>query len=331
MPLKKGCPRTPHIEVVGCAGDPWTARDQIVLLRPDVITLDVDMPRMGGLEFLKKLMPQFPIPTVMVSAFTERGARITMDALEAGAVDFVTKPRADRGFSMDDMLLELRTKIIIAGTVDVSGWKDRKKDFLKTLSIKGSYGPSRKIVVAMGASTGGTEALKKVLMSLHSNCPAIAVVQHMPEGFTKAFAKRLNTLCLMEVKEAEDGENLEPGLTLIAPGNRHMEIFRSKNGGYHVRLTEGENVSGHKPSVDVLMRSVAECARANGRGVLLTGMGADGAEGMLEMKKNGAVTFAQDEQSSVVFGMPKKAWEIGAVDKLLPLELIAENLMESCM
>ncbi len=327
--LKYGLMKDPYIDVVGCAGDPYTARDKIVLLRPDVLTLDVDMPRMDGLEFLKKLMPQFPVPTIMVSAFTERGAKITLDALEAGAVDFVTKPRAGQGFSLEAMILELRTKVKIAGTVDVSHWKNRKNELFKSRGCLGGQGMFKDTLIAMGASTGGTEAIRQVLTRIPGNCPGIVVVQHMPETFTRTFAERLNALCSMNVREAVQGERIEPGKALVAPGNRHMEVVCC-GGHYEVRLKDGEPVSGHKPSVDVLMRSVARCAKEKGRGILLTGMGADGALGMLEMKKAGAKTFAQDERTSVVFGMPKKAWEYGAADTLLPLDRIAELVMASC-
>lgn len=326
--LKYGLMKDPYIEVVGCAGDPYTARDQIVLLRPDVLTLDVDMPRMDGLEFLRKLMPQFPVPTIMVSALTERGAKITLEALEAGAVDFVTKPRAGAGFSLDAMLLELRTKVKIAATVNVSHWKSKKSELFKYAVQRKMRGSIDETIIAIGASTGGTEAIKQVLMGMSSDCPGIVVVQHMPEKFTRTFAQRLNTICDMNVKEAEHGDRVETGLVLLAPGNRHMEVVRIGQ-RYEVRLKDGDNVSGHKPSVDVLMRSVAQCAGERGRGVLLTGMGADGALGMLEMKKAGAKTFAQDEKSSVVFGMPKRALECGAVDSLLPLDRIAEYVMAS--
>lgn len=326
--LQYGLMKDPYIDVVGCAGDPYTARDQIVLLRPDVLTLDVDMPRMDGLEFLRKLMPQFPVPTIMVSALTERGAKITLEALEAGAVDFVTKPRAGAQFSLDAMLLELRTKVKIAATVNVSHWKSKKSELFKYAVQRKGRGSIHEMIIAIGASTGGTEAIRQVLMGMSSDCPGIVVVQHMPEKFTRTFAQRLNTICDMNVKEAEHGDRVETGQVLVAPGNRHMEVVRIGQ-RYEVRLKDGDNVSGHKPSVDVLMRSVAQCAAERGRGVLLTGMGADGALGLLEMKKAGAKTFAQDEKSSVVFGMPKRALECGAVDSLLPLDRIAEYVMAS--
>jgi len=326
--LQYGLMKDPYIDVVGCAGDPYTARDQIVLLRPDVLTLDVDMPRMDGLEFLRKLMPQFPVPTIMVSALTERGAKITLEALEAGAVDFVTKPRAGAGFSLDAMLLELRTKVKIAATVNVSHWKNRKNELFKYAAQRKRHDSIHATLIAIGASTGGTEAIKQVLMGMPSDCPGIVVVQHMPEKFTRTFAQRLNTVCDMNVKEAEHGDRVDTGQVLVAPGNRHMEVVRIGQ-RYEVRLKDGGNVSGHKPSVDVLMRSVAQCAAEKGRGVLLTGMGADGAMGLLEMKRAGAKTFAQDEKSSVVFGMPKRALECGAVDRLLPLDRIAEYVLAS--
>jgi two-component system chemotaxis response regulator CheB len=326
--LTTGLNRDAHIEVVGTASDPYSARDQIVALDPDVLTLDVSMPRMNGLEFLQKLMPQYPLPTVMVSAFTEKGAAVTLEALEAGAVDFVAKPRSGGENSLADMLVELRTKIKIAATVNVAHWKGRKTEWLKTsAATAANAGPGAKLI-AVGASTGGTEAIRTILMQLPQTAPGMVIVQHMPEKFTDMFAQRLNAQCRMHVTEGRAGDVVEPGRVLIAPGNRHMEVFE-RHGRYEVLLKDGDAVSGHRPSVDVLMRSVARCAGPHARGVLLTGMGADGAEGLLEMKRAGARTFAQDEHSCVVFGMPKKAWEIGGADRMLPLDRIAHEIMRS--
>ncbi|MBU1170151.1 MAG: chemotaxis response regulator protein-glutamate methylesterase [Proteobacteria bacterium] len=328
--LSVGLNKDPHIEVVGTASDPYSARDKIVLLKPDVLTLDVSMPRMDGVEFLKKLMPQYPVPTIMVSAFTEKGAGVTLEALEAGAVDFVAKPRSGNNGRLDDMFIELRAKIIIASTVNVKHFKHRVNNNIPyPESIVGPLISTRNII-AMGASTGGTEAIKEVLMHLPPQSPGVVVVQHMPEKFTETFARRLNDQCHLTVAEARSGDRIEPNNVLIAPGNRHMEVFLVGR-DYKIRLKSGDKVSGHRPSVDVLMRSVARCAGHHGRGILLTGMGADGAEGMREMKQAGAKTFAQNKASCVVFGMPKKAWEIGGVDHMLPLDRIAGEVIRSLL
>ncbi|GAB6094926.1 chemotaxis response regulator protein-glutamate methylesterase [Desulfatiferula olefinivorans] len=326
--LTTGLNQDPHIEVVGTASDPYSARDKIVSLDPDVLTLDVSMPRMNGLEFLQKLMPQYPLPTVMVSAFTGKGAAVTLEALEYGAVDFVAKPRSGRESSLADMLVELRTKIKIASTVNVSHWKARKPLLFQAFAPASGVTGSTGTLVALGASTGGTEAIRTILMQLPPTAPGMVIVQHMPEKFTEMFARRLNAQCRMQVSEARSGDVVEPGRVLIAPGNRHMEVYE-RNGRYEVLLKDGEPVSGHRPSVDILMRSVARCAGPRALGVLLTGMGADGAEGLLDMKRAGAQTFVQDEESSVVFGMPKKAWEIGGADRMLPLDQIAHEMMRT--
>ncbi|OHB25682.1 MAG: chemotaxis response regulator protein-glutamate methylesterase [Desulfuromonadaceae bacterium GWC2_58_13] len=322
--LSQGLAMDPGIEVVGTATDPYSARDSIVKLKPDVMTLDVEMPRMDGLEFLRKLMPQYPLPVVMVSSLTQSGKQITLDCLEAGAVDFVAKPTSNMAQSLSIMLSELRTKVKIASTVNVSHWKNRRD----TLPGRGVARPPKALaestdkVIAIGASTGGTEAIKKVITEFPANMPGVVIVQHMPAGFTKMFADRLNQLCSMEVKEAESGDRIMTGRILVAPGGLQMRVKRS-GGIYQVSCDDGELVSGHRPSVDVLMQSVAEQAGANAIGIMLTGMGSDGANGMLAMRKAGARNLAQDEASSVVFGMPKVAFERGGAEKLLPLHEIA--------
>lgn len=323
--LVQGLNQDPGIEVVGSAPDPYVARDLIVELKPEVMTLDVEMPRMDGVEFLRRLMPQYPIPVVMVSALTQQGKQITLEALEAGAVDFVTKPSTDVARGLSVMLLELRTKIKIASTANVSRFKERREALFscRVLTAPKSLAESTDKVIAIGASTGGTEAIREVITRYPAATPGVVIVQHMPSGFTKMFAERLNELCAMQVKEAETGDRVMPGRILIAPGEKQMRVRRS-GGIYEVDCRPGEKVSGHCPSVDVLMHSVAEQVGANAVGVMLTGMGRDGAEGMLAMRKAGAKTMAQDEASSVVFGMPKEAFENGGAERLIPLNRIAE-------
>ena len=323
--LSQGLAQDPALEVVGSAPDPYVARDKIVELKPDVLTLDVEMPRMDGVEFLRRLMPQYPLPVVMVSALTKRGQQITLDALEAGAVDFVTKPSTDVARGLSAMMLELRTKIKIAASANVSHHKERRAALFagKVLSAPKSLAESTDKIIAIGASTGGTEAIKAVISRYPVNTPGVVIVQHMPAGFTRMFAERLNELCPMQVKEAASGDRVMPGRVLIAPGEKQMRLRRS-GGIYEVDCQPGEKVSGHCPSVDVLMHSVAEQAGRNAVGVMLTGMGRDGAEGMLAMRRAGARNIAQDEESSVVFGMPKEAHANGGAERLVPLQQIAE-------
>jgi len=325
--MASGLGMDPCIEVVGTAADPYIARDKIVQLKPDVLTLDVEMPRMDGVEFLQRLMPQYPIPVVMVSALTGRGKKITMDALDAGAVDFVTKPSADVARGLNDMLVELRTKVKVASTANVSHWKNKKRTVpSRAAVVSKALAESTDKVVVIGASTGGTEAIKDVITKFPSVMPGVVIVQHMPAGFTKMFAERMDSLCAMDVKEAEDGDRVMQGRVLIAPGGKQMKVVRS-GGVYKVECKTGENVCGHCPSVEVLMRSAAVHVAANSVAVMLTGMGNDGAGGMLEMFKAGARTLAQDEKSCVVFGMPKVAHERGGAEKLLPLENIASEVI----
>ena len=324
--LSHGLGMDPAIEVVGSANDPYMARDRIIELKPDVLTLDVEMPRMDGVEFLRRLMPQHPLPVVMVSSLTQRGKQITIEALEAGAVDFVAKPTTNMAQGLAGMMHELRAKVKIASTANVAHWKSKRPQPAAPVSIGRALAESTDKVIAIGASTGGTEALRKVLVCLPATTPGIAIVQHMPAGFTRMFADRLNQLCAMEVKEAETGDRLVRGRVLIAPGGLQMKIRRS-GGIYEVRCEEGPLVSGHCPSVDVMMQSAAEHVGANAVGVMLTGMGADGADGMLAMKRAGARNLAQDETSSVVFGMPKVAYERGGAERLLPIDKIAPEII----
>lgn len=325
--LKQGLSADPAIEVVGTAADPYSARDKIIELQPDVLTLDVEMPRMDGVAFLRKLMPQFPLPIVMVSSLTQRGKQITMEALEAGAVDFVAKPTSNVSAGLNAMLAELRTKVKIASTANVSHWKGKVvSQAVGRTASSSALAESTDKVIAIGASTGGTEAIRQVIESFPASTAGTVIVQHMPSGFTKMFADRLNQLCQMQVKEAEHGDRVRTGLILIAPGGRQLEVVRS-GGFYEVRLGGEEKVSGHCPSVDVMMHSVAKHVGANAVGAMLTGMGADGAEGMLAMKNSGAKCIAQDEASSVVFGMPKVAYEKGGASKLVSLSKISASLL----
>ncbi len=324
--LSKGLAADPGLEVIGTAPDVYIARNLIVEHRPDVITLDIEMPRMDGIEFLKRLMPQFPIPVVVVSSLTQRGKEITMQALEAGAVDFVPKPATDVARGLKEMMLELRTKIKISSTANVAHWKNKRFENMdKKTGIK-ALAESTDKVIAIGASTGGTEAIKKVICNLPPATPGVVIVQHMPAGFTKTFADRLNELSLMQVKEADNGDRIVTGRILLAPGDYHMKVVR-KGGQYVVELNQMDKVNGHRPSVDVLFHSVAQHAGANAYGVILTGMGNDGGAGLKAMKDAGAKTLGQDEVSCVVYGMPKVAFELGGVDKQLHLDRISNELI----
>lgn len=319
--LIKALSLDPGIEVIGTASNPYIARDKIVQLKPDVITLDVEMPRMDGVDFLRRLMPQYPIPVVMVSALTKKGASITLDALEAGAIDFVTKPSTDISRGLSEMLSELITKVKVAASANVQSWKAKNIQTKKIAPNISALTESTDKVIAIGASTGGTEAIRKIISSFPANMPGVVIVQHMPPGFTKHFADNLNQISEMEVVEAKTNDRVIPGRVLIAPGGKHMTVKRS-GGNYIVYCMEGETVSGHCPSVNVLFKSVARYVGSNAIGVILTGMGGDGAEGLLEMRQAGARTIAQDEASSVVFGMPKVAIDMEAVEHIHSLDYI---------
>lgn len=327
--LSQGLSLDPAIEVVGTAGDPYIARDKIVNLRPDVLTLDVEMPRMDGVDFLRRLMPQYPLPVVMVSSLTQKGKQITLDSLDAGAVDFVSKPTSDIARGLKQMLSELCAKVKLASTANVSHWKTSRTVVparLKTLE-KRALAESTDKVIAIGASTGGTEAIRKIIAQFPATMPGVVIVQHMPAGFTRLFAERLNHLCAMEVKEAATGDRIMPGRVLIGPGGFHMKVVRS-GGFYQVRCEPGATVKGHCPSVDVMMHSVAQHVGANAIGVMLTGMGSDGAEGMKAMREAGAHNLAQDQASCVVFGMPKVAYELGGAHSLVPLDSMATRIVD---
>ncbi|OGH98219.1 MAG: chemotaxis response regulator protein-glutamate methylesterase [Candidatus Margulisbacteria bacterium GWF2_38_17] len=314
--------RDPEIEVVGSAPDPYVARDMIVQTNPDVVTLDVEMPRMDGITFLKKLMRYYPVPVIVVSSLTRQGGELALEAIESGAVDVMCKP--GESYTVGDMAIELIDKIKAAARVKVQK-KDAAQITKKTPGFLSLTRTTNK-VIAIGASTGGTQALQSILSVMPANSPGIVIVQHMPEHFTRSFAARLNEESQMEVKEAEDGDTVIPGKALIAPGNYHM-VLRRSGAVYYVQVKKGPLVSRHRPSVDVLFKSVSRFAGRNAIGVILTGMGNDGASGMKEMKDAGALTVAQDENSCIVFGMPKEAIKSGGVDFVVPLHEIPQKVI----
>lgn len=322
----------PEIEVMGTAGDPFAAADRMREQVPDVITLDIEMPKMDGLTFLRKIMAQHPIPVVICSSLAEAGAESALKALEYGAVDIITKPRVgSKQFLEESRLLLCQVVKAAAGARVVSRSPTLVQPKLSADSVlarsTGAMIETTEKVVAIGASTGGTEALKVFLEALPPDCAGMVIVQHMPELFTRAFAKRLDGLCQISVKEAETNDTVIRGRALIAPGNHHMLLKRS-GARYYVEIKEGPLVCRHRPSVDVLFRSAARYAGQNAVGVIMTGMGDDGANGMLEMKQAGAVTIAQDEATCVVFGMPKEAIKRNAVDRILPLQGIARAVLD---
>ena len=315
-----------ELEVVGSASDPYVAWEKIKTLQPDVLTLDVEMPRMDGLSFLQRLMQLRPMPVLMVSSLTEAGCATTLRALELGAIDFVTKPKVDVKTGTVQLGDELCAKVKAVAKAKVGRPAKRPSGQAPTAPHTEALLRTTDVVIALGASTGGTEALREVLAALPANSPGVVVVQHMPERFTTSFAERLDSLCRVRVREAADGERVLPGHVLIAPGNWHMQIQRS-GANYSVRVTQEPPVNRHRPSVDVLFDSCARFLGPNAVGALLTGMGADGARGLLSMRRAGAATLAQDEATSVVFGMPKEAILLGAADEVLPLPSIAEALL----
>jgi two-component system chemotaxis response regulator CheB len=333
----------PDIEVIGTASDPFVAARRIHDEVPDVITLDVEMPNMDGITFLRKLMSQRPIPVVMCSSLTEQGSETLMQALEAGAVDVILKPRIDAAHYLQEAKVRICDAVKAAararlkrmpglarppGTGVRAPAKKLTADVMLAPPAGQAMARTTETVICIGASTGGTESLRVLLEALPADSPPIMIVQHMPEKFTAAFARRLNGLCQVEVKEAADGDTALRGRVLIAPGDRHMLLQRS-GARYYVAIKEGPLVSRHRPSVDVLFRSAARFAGANAVGIIMTGMGDDGARGLLEMKQAGAHTVAQDEATSVVFGMPKEAIARGAVDTILPLDDLADELLRS--
>lgn len=324
----------PGIEVVGVAGDAHVAREKIKLLNPDVLTLDVEMPRMDGITFLRNLMRLRPMPVVMVSSLTERGADVTLDALALGAVDYLPKPRIDLAATLKDYGEELIEKVRVAARASV-----RALDPLRAAVVRPSLSTTAMLprmargamrttdrIVAMGASTGGTEAIKEVLARLPPDAPGIVIAQHIPKAFSTPFARRMNDCCALTVYEAEDGQQLLAGHAYIAPGDRHLMVVRD-GARYVLRLDDGSPVNRHKPSVDVLFRSVAQNAGPNAIGVLLTGMGKDGARGLKEMLESGSGTIAQDEASSVVWGMPGEAVSLGAAQHVVGIEAVAGQIL----
>ena len=328
----------PGIEVMGSAADPIIAAEKMRKEIPDVITLDIEMPRMDGLTFLRKLMSQHPLPVVVCSSLTEEGGETSLKALEYGAVDIITKPRLGTRRFLEESALRICDtvkaaseaqvkKLVIVPPLKISR-KLTADVVLPRVKHQAMIQTTEKVVV-VGASTGGTEALRVFLEAMPLDAPGIVIVQHMPEHFTAAFARRIDHLCRITVKEAEDNDSVIRGRALIAPGNYHVLLKRS-GARYYVQVKEGPLVSRHRPSVDVLFRSAARYAGKNAVGVIMTGMGDDGARGLLEMKEAGAVTIAQDEQSCVVFGMPKEAIKLGAVHKVLSLECIVPEILRTC-
>jgi two-component system chemotaxis response regulator CheB len=312
----------PDLEVVGTAPDPFVARDKILSLRPDVLTLDIEMPRMDGLTFLKKLMRFHPLPVIVISSLAQSSSRMALEALQCGAVDVLAKPGGP--YSVGELRHDLPLKVRAAAHARIVRPNSQPVVPAPAAPLVLS-GASSSTVIAIGASTGGTEAIREVLTGLPGNMPGILIVQHIPPVFSLAFANRLNDLCKLRVKEAADGDHVTAGLALIAPGNFHMTL-RRVGAEYRVAIQGGERVCYQRPSVDVLFESVAQVAKGDAIGAILTGMGSDGAAGLLKMKRAGARTLAQDEASCVVFGMPREAIRMGAADRVLPLQKVAAEL-----
>ena len=319
----------PGIDVVGSARDAYDAREQIKKLNPDVLTLDVEMPKMDGLSFLANLMRLRPMPVVMVSTLTEKGATVILEALEMGAIDFVSKPKVDVVHSLEDCAAEIVSKVKAASRARVPGRKvvaAKTTETVRAVAKPLGYRTTEHII-AIGASTGGTEAIKEVLIAMRPDSPGIVITQHIPPVFSHSFAQRMDRLSPLNVSEAKDGQQILPGHAFIAPGDRHLRVVRD-GARYRCALSDDAPVNRHRPSVDVLFSSVAQHAGANAVGVILTGMGNDGANGMKDMQDAGATTVAQDEKTSVIWGMPRAAIDAGAVDRILPLDEIAASFVE---
>jgi len=319
--LTRALAADPGIDVIGAAPDPYVARDKIKALDPDVLTLDVEMPRMDGLAFLEKLMRARPMPVIMVSSLTQSGCETTLKALELGAIDFVAKPRVGLTEALETLSVEVVEKVKAAAAARVRASRPPVPRPEGPARLPGGHFQTTDIMIAMGASTGGTEALREVLTAMPADAPGTVVVQHMPEQFTRAFANRLNGLCAVHVKEAEDGDRVLAGHVLLAPGNHHVRVVRD-GAAWRVRTSQDAPVNRHRPSVDVLFQSVAGALGHNAIGVIMTGMGNDGARGLLAMRQAGAQTVAQDEASCVVFGMPKEAIALGGAERIVPLSRI---------
>ncbi len=312
----------PDMEMVGTAPDAFIARELIKQLNPDVLTLDIDMPRMDGLEFLSRLMRLRPMPVIMISSLTTRGSKATLAALEHGAVDFLPKPEHRGADNIECWSQQVVDKIRVATRARLAQRSPTDRPILPGITVR------QQSIIAIGSSTGGTEALRRVLMPLPVSTPGIVIAQHMPAGFTFSFAQRLDSLCQIAVREAQDGEPVRPGTALIAPGDRHMEII-SQDNGYRVRLSDAPPVNRHRPSVDVLFDSVARQASKHASAAILTGMGGDGARGLLHLRQTGAFTLAQSEATCVVFGMPREAIDLGAAKKVVDLDDISQCLLDS--
>ena len=332
--------RDPSIEVIATAQDPIFALEKLKNQWPDVIVLDIEMPRMDGLTFLKKIMAEHPTPVIICSSLAEKGAQVTMEALASGAVSVITKPKIDLKAFLQDSANDIVANIKAAARANMKAVRQiastaapliHRPKLSADAMLPGThtgarmYGTTDKLI-AIGTSTGGTQALEAVLTKLPGTTTGIVIVQHMPERFTALFAERLNTLCQIEVREGKDGDRVRPGLALIAPGGKHMLLKRS-GAQYYVEVRDGPLVNRHKPSVDVLFRSVAQVAGKNALGIIMTGMGDDGARGLKEMRDNGAQTIAEDESSCVVFGMPKEAIKLGAAEKVVPLDIIPREIV----
>ena len=316
------------IEVVGTAPDPFVARDKILSLNPDVLTLDIEMPRMDGLSFLKKLMHYHPLPIIVISSLGAASSRVALEALASGAIDVLAKPGGPQ--SVGELRLTLASKIRAARVSRLrTAVPIPSASVARPVSAAHGLRFPDSAVIAIGASTGGTEAIQRVLMEFPANCPGTVIAQHIPAIFSRSFANRLNEICSIRVREAQDGDRVEAGLALVAPGNLHLVLRRSPT-GYRVEVKDGPMVCFQRPSVDVLFHSVAEAAGPNATAAILTGMGSDGVQGLLAMKKAGARTIAQDEATCVVFGMPKEAIRHGAVDRVVPLEKIPAALLATC-
>ena len=324
--LSRELEKHPNIDIIGMAPDPYVARDMIAKQKPDVMLLDVEMPRMDGITFLRKLMVSLPIPTIVVSSLTQQNSQLALEAMRCGAVDVVTKPC--EAYSIEEVIPLLIEKIKAAALVNVKKIQQQATRQISTVAPKiTSFTATTNKILAIGSSTGGTVALERILPTLPANSPAVLITQHIPAGFSRTFAERLNTICQVRVKEAQNGDSVVPGQVLIAPGNYHMWLKRD-GGRYEVRIGGGEPIHYQRPAVEHLFNSTAEQAGRSAVGVILTGMGADGAQGLLNMKNAGAKTIAQDEQTSVVWGMPGAAVKINAADFVLPLDKVLPKALE---